>query len=383
MKCLNIDECKKYCFTKTGKIKRKYLIPEFVKNFLLQNLDYSNSLDECIYRIKNNDYNIHYCPVCHKKLKYIISKKCFQNHCSLKCAATDEKTRNKWKQTLLNIYGENYKEVIYKKGEETRLAKYGSKSFLGTKDCLVKSKETKAKRYGDENYNNRIKQSITMKTKYKSTDIKEKIKNTIKSKYGVDSFLSSEYINSIRNNNDIQSKIIDTKRKNKTFNTSKEEEEFFAYIISKFPNVKRQYSQDVRYPFACDFYIPELDIFIELQRSWTHGGHPYNPNSLEDQIKLGQWKSKRKKYYDNAIDTWTRRDVNKRNQAKNQNLYFKEIWNLDEGKSFIDSISNYDKGVSTIPDECKGVESEISTDSEREASVHKYIMNLGTYSQSC
>ena len=28
------------------------------------------------------------------------------------------------------------------------------------------------------------------------------------------------------------------------------------------------------------------------------------------------------------------------------------------------------KGVSTIPDECKGVELEISTNSEREASVH-------------
>ena len=29
-----------------------------------------------------------------------------------------------------------------------------------------------------------------------------------------------------------------------------------------------------RYPFACDFYISSLDLFIECNYHWTHGGKP-------------------------------------------------------------------------------------------------------------
>ena len=36
-------------------------------------------------------------------------------------------------------------------------------------------------------------------------------------------------------------------------------------------------------------------------------------------IKLEQWKAKQTKYYNNAIKTWTKRDVEKRNKAKEEN----------------------------------------------------------------
>jgi len=32
----------------------------------------------------------------------------------------------------------------------------------------------------------------------------------------------------------------------------------------------------------CDFYIPSEDLFIELNRHWSHGGHFYDPNNIED-----------------------------------------------------------------------------------------------------
>lgn len=363
---MDLIECKKYCFTPTGKIKRKNLIPCEVKKYLFAKLYFCDSLEECLYRLKNNDYNIHYCPVCHKKLKYVLSKNRFQNHCSPSCATKDIKVRMKANETLEKRYGKKYKEIIYKKGEETRLRKYGSKSFLGTKECIEKSQQTKLRKYGDKNYNNKEKQAIAQKKAYKTTNLSEKIKSTMLKRYGVEYFLSSEVINSIRNNKDIQNKIINTKRKNNTFKASKMEEELYKYIAEKFPNVKRQYKDDIRYPFACDFYIPELDTFIELNGIWTHGRHPYSQYSEEDKKILQKWKSKKSKFYDNAIKNWTIRDVEKRNKAKENNLNYKEVWSLEEGKTFIDFLY-CNKCVSTISDECKKVGSGISTDSKRKA----------------
>ena len=114
----------------------------------------------------------------------------------------------------------------------------------------------------------------------------------------------------------------------------------YVYINSKFPSVIRQNKDKERYPWQCDFYIPELDYFIELNGTWTHGKHPYNPNS-EDKALLEKMQAKAlsgHKYYLNAIKTWTIYDVNKRETAKRNNLNFKEVWSLQEGKEFIDDL---------------------------------------------
>lgn len=52
------------------------------------------------------------------------------------------------------------------------------------------------------------------------------------------------------------------------------------------------------------------------------------------------WREKGTKFYQNAINVWTRRDVLKRETAKRNNLNFIEFWNLDEVKEW---ILNYDK----------------------------------------
>ena len=43
--------------------------------------------------------------------------------------------------------------------------------------------------------------------------------------------------------------------------------------------------------------------------------------------------------YLNEIKTWVVSDVNKRNKAKENHLNFKEVWNLDEGKEFINKLT--------------------------------------------
>ena len=90
----------------------------------------------------------------------------------------------------------------------------------------------------------------------------------------------------------------------------------------------------------CDFYIKSLDLYMECNFHWTHGFHPYNENSIEDVKKLDLWKSKGTNYYFNAINTWTVRDINKRNTAKKNNLNYVELFSLDEAKKFIDNIMN-------------------------------------------
>lgn len=54
----------------------------------------------------------------------------------------------------------------------------------------------------------------------------------------------------------------------------------------------RNYNNKTTYPYSCDFYIPEIDYFIEFQGSWVHGKHPYNPSSTEDAERLNKLQMK-------------------------------------------------------------------------------------------
>lgn len=120
-----------------------------------------------------------------------------------------------------------------------------------------------------------------------------------------------------------------TKKKNNSFNTSKPEEELYESLLAQYneKTILRRYKEE-RYPFYCDFYIVEDDLFIELNAHWTHGGKPFNPDDEECQEKLAIWKEKAKqsKFYENAIKTWTERDVKKQQIAKENHLNYKVIY---------------------------------------------------------
>ena len=136
---------------------------------------------------------------------------------------------------------------------------------------------------------------------------------------------------------EIQLKINSTKKKNNSYNISKTEEICFNILKEVFPNIIRQYRSE-KYPFNCDFYIPEKDLYIEFNGTWTHGKHPFDSTDKNDIDLVEIWKSKNTKFYQNAIETWTKRDVLKRETAKNNNVNFIEFWNLDEVKKWINSI---------------------------------------------
>lgn len=120
-----------------------------------------------------------------------------------------------------------------------------------------------------------------------------------------------------------------TRKRNNTFNTSNPESTFYDFLLKQYSSktIYRQY-KDERYPYYCDFYIKEDDLFIECNYHWTHGGKPYDPNDKECQEKLKLWQEKAKtsQFYVNAINVWTVRDVEKQHCAKEAKLNYKVIY---------------------------------------------------------
>lgn len=289
-----------------------------IKKYLLNRFEYVESIQESLYRIKNNIEIRPVCPVCGKYVKFLgLKKKGFTYHCSQYCSNNDLNTINKSKQSSLRKYGvDNYSKTKEHKErvKQTCLEKYGREIPFN----YDKAKETCLEKYGVDNY-------------FKTKEFKDRVKETNLNKFGVSTPLLLEKSRNKRFSKEIIDNLIDTKRKNHTFNTSKLEEELYLYIKEKFPSVIRQYKDKERYPFCCDFYIPELDLFLELNGTWTHGKHPFNINSKEDISILNTWKEKSKEhpFYLSAIETWTIRDVKKRNKAKGENLNFHEFWNIE------------------------------------------------------
>lgn len=263
--------------------------------------------------------------------------------------------KEKAKKTLFKHYGVSTplaSEICKQKMIRTNQERYGKDYPMSCDWFKENIKKTCQEKYGVNQVNqfttsylwDTYKSNMVDKYGYdhvfKVPKIKNKIYNTMMSRYGAKTYSqTNEYKTRI---NQINQKIINTKKKNHTFNTSKPEEELYEYIKKKFPSVERQYNKDPRYPWACDFYIKELDLFLELQGTWLHGKHPFDGKSSVDMKTLEEWKLKHKDgkhpMYLKAISTWTIEDVEKRNKALKNKLNYKEVWSLNEGKTFVDSL---------------------------------------------
>ena len=209
IKMVNDEEILKYFIDEkrnsiiSARINRKNMeknTPEY-KEYLENRFDdFRNNYCEVIYRIKNKITSIPTCKKCGKPLKYHGYKEnSYGTWCSTKCQLSDndfithrekkytdedvkERTK-KMKETRLKKYGdENYNNR--EKAFDTCLKKYGSKTPLTGnkrkewereilekygKRVIVnneKTRKTKLERYGDENYNNREKYFSTMEKRY-------------------------------------------------------------------------------------------------------------------------------------------------------------------------------------------------------------------------
>ena len=364
-------------------------LPNDIKQYLEQRFDNITSWKEALYNIIHPNEDI-YCPICGKLKKFYNntkylktcgSKKCIDTLSQLKSKKTkfekygDENynNRDKMKHTKFLHYG-NEKYINVELIKKTKLERYGNENFvtsekaLKTKlerygsyvnteklkkawnnfsdekmnDIINKRKETKLKKYGSKNFVNSEKAKQTKLKKYNDQTFNNRTKayQTMLNIYGVKNYANTQEwkdkISDKKWQENRKKKEYETKKKHNSFNISKNENIIYNLLLEKYNNVIRQYKSDL-YPFHCDFYLPDLDLYIEYQGTWTHGLHPFNENNKEDIDKLNLWKSKNSKYYDNAINTWTIRDVNKRNIAKQNNLNWIEFFNFDNFKKWLNN----------------------------------------------
>ena len=210
---------------------------------------------------------------------------------------------------------------------QTNLEKYGSISPFGNREIQEKAAKTILKKYGVDHPT-------------RSKEIREKIQQTCKEKYGsITPFGNKEIQKKIASQYSLgtpQQKCNETKHKNNSFNTSEDEEQIYKLLIEKFgpDNIIRQYKSEL-YPYPCDFYIKSLDLYIEYQGSWVHGQQAYDPSNTIHQKLLEKWKSKETEYFNYAIKIWSQRDPEKRKIAKENNLNWKEFFNLEELEEWI------------------------------------------------
>ena len=251
------------------------------------------------------------------QLQFVKDKK--KETCQKNFGVENPSQSKKVQQKKIETFLSRYSKTSYNNPEQTKktcLKRYGVSNCSKVADFVEKKKKTCLERYGSENF---------MKSKFG----KSKHRKNFLSKYGVSNPSKLDVI---------KEKKYQTKKKNHTFNSSKIELEILTLLKTKFPDVKSQY-KDPRYPFACDFYIPSLDLFLEFQGTWTHGGHPFDETNPKDLELLELWKKKseelnqrnqRKVFYLAAIETWTIRDPLKRKISKENNLNFKEFFSKKE-----------------------------------------------------
>lgn len=265
----------------------------------------SKSFKESLYRIKHGIEIRPICEECKGELKFVPNNKkpIFNRFCSKHCANNNELSKQRLKETCMQKYG------------ATNVAK--SKYF---KDKYIKHIREK---YHDD----------TIVNAWQAPEVITKIKRTCIEKYGVSNFgLTAAHQNKLKSK-DVVNRREATKRRNHTFNTSKPESESYKLLKERYPDVIYQYKSDL-YPFACDFYIPSLDLYIECNYHWTHGGKPFEDTD-EDQNIVNTWKLRNTKFYNNAIQCWTVRDVKKRQTAKDNNLNYIEFWSINELKDWL------------------------------------------------
>jgi hypothetical protein len=183
-----------------------------------------------------------------------------------------------------------------------------------------------------------------------SPEVQEKIQKTSIERYGVPYYWQSDEgrkrLRMLLNNKDVQRKIIETKIKRGTINSSKPEKIAYSLLVKKFGenDVKVQYNQDDRYPFNCDFYIKSLDLFIELNISWLHGFHWFDATSSDDLLRLQELlvrADESKPMYERAVYIWTYDDLRKKYIAEQNHLNYIVFWDNDlkDFQNWLETIS--------------------------------------------
>lgn len=306
--------------------------------------------DKCRNEYKSYKKMINVCPICNKEFETnkVKPQTCCSKSCAGKYNFLNKEYADKILKNLKDMHNnplieekriKNIKKVVKTEEYKNKLrlqhlnnknmGMSGKKHTVETLKKLSMSHKGKKLNFSNEH---KFKLSQALKGKKKSKIAIENIKRVMNSK-------------TIAEKNIIQEKIYNTKKQNGSFSGKEKlifndieykcsrDEKLIFEMLNDIVYVIPQYRSDV-YPFDCDFYIPELDLYIEYQGYWTHGKKlgPFDENNLKHQKLLNKWKEKAKikKSFINAINVWTKSDPLKREVAKQNNLNWIEFFTIDK-----------------------------------------------------
>jgi len=163
-------------------IASKYRKLEGYKEILYNYI--GDNLSQKLFNALNNINEFPKCKSCDKTVKFKNFSIGYKQFCSVKCAQCSDITRSKMKNTLLEKYGTTDPFEI----NEGRIR--GLEKCNNNEEIALKRKETCLKVYGGE-------------TSFHSSKTQDKVKDSVKLKYGVDNVFQNEEIKlKIRNVNE-------------------------------------------------------------------------------------------------------------------------------------------------------------------------------------
>lgn len=292
------------------------------------------------------------CLICNNPTEFISITAGFKEYCCFNCGkkgrllksnqtklerygSTTYNNPNKMKQTKYDKYGEYYinidkthqtnmdkygvpisskANIVKEKQRQTCKEKYGTDSYLQTKKCREQTKQTLINKYGADH-------------PMHIPAIKNKLIQTNQERYGVDCTFQ-----------DRTARLKAIKTMSKNGNRSSLEDMLEQFFIDNNITYEQDYNNDPRYPYFCDFYLPDTDTFIEINGYWTHGKHWFDSLNENDLAILQSWRKKANeghKQYESAIYVWTELDIIKKEYAIKNKLNYIVLWNKQEIESFI------------------------------------------------
>ena len=349
---------------------------EYMSTYFKEPIDYDFEKPNCVlYRMINNipTYPICAREGCNNRVKFQTWKRGFATHCSYECRGFVDRTEEWDRKIQRKEHGKQLRAAAAAKREADRI--FRNTPFNSVDDvikhmiwdngqpregrclwkhvnCMPHLKEFFIN-YFDGRYDS--KNSKIIELLYMMVNgMKERPKCAAcdkDAKYkswgcGFGVFCSSKCSHSLKAQELRIQKIEKThKAKCGALWSSKLEDETEQQLIKMFgtDGFERNYSKDERYPYFCDFYIPSLDLFIEIQGHLSHHTHPYGTDFKEDDKLIRKWEKRLNEgvaTYADFIKTFKVSDVEKRICAHNNGINFVEIY-ANTAEDVIKAIKDY------------------------------------------
>lgn len=251
------------------------------------------------------------------------------------------------RQTFLeNMKNDSFREALNAKRRKTNIQRFGVDHVMKDPATIERIQKGFREKYGVDSWAQTPQARLLYSdnARKNAKQIFEKSRETCMERYGVSYWGQTPQAREMQSRRmrsvEVQRSATAARRAHRTFHVSRPEDDLWDLLVEHFglDDVVRQYRDEERYPWACDFYVPSRDLFIELNGLWTHGGHWFDPHDARDVDRRVAWESKGTAFYDTAVMQWCTRDVSKRRMAAEKALNYVVFWGdnmLDDARLWI------------------------------------------------